>query len=109
MVIADEKNICCHDDKLCGYIHDKINIPNTQYHQYFNLKKKHNLYIKGKKDMFAALITIKCFVNNEDYINFIDSIVALINNFLVKVNCIDKEKFLEYLHLPIDFEKIKDL
>ena len=104
------RNICCHDDKLLGYIHKKVNIMNTPYHSKFNLKKKPNgAYNQGKKDMFAALITIKYFINKDAFSAFINNISKLIDECIKDIECITIDDLLEYMNLPINFTKIKDL
>lgn len=109
-LLVTYRNICCHDDVLCGFRHRKVNIMNTPYHCQFKLTKdKNGAYIQGKKDMFAALIAIKYFVNENEYKNFIISISNLINDFTSKINSINRNELLEYMNLPIDFERIKDL
>ncbi len=37
-MLINIRNICCHDDKLFGFIQNKVNIMNTPIHQYFDLK-----------------------------------------------------------------------
>ena len=104
------RNICCHDDRLISYIHSKVNIMNTPYHKHFNLKKNSKgMYIQGKKDMFAALITIKYFADKKAFKSFINKLSKLIDNYANKTNSITKEELLDYMNLPENFEKIKDL
>ncbi len=104
------RNICCHDDKLLGYIHNKVNIMNTKYHNHFNLKKNSKgMYIQGKKDLFAALISIKYFVNKNAFDLFIDKISNLVDNFVSSIDGISREEMLDFMNLPQNFVKIKDL
>ena len=104
------RNICCHDDRLISYIHSKVNIMNTPYHKHFNLKKNSKgMYIQGKKDMFAALITIKYFADKKAFKSFINKLSKLIDNYANKTDSITKEELLNYMNLPENFEKIKNL
>ena len=103
------RNICCHDDKLFGFIHNKINIRTTKYHHQFNLLKNSNVYVQGKKDLFAALICIKYFTDKDSYSKFIDNISKLIDEYSSKIKSITKQEFMKYMFLPEDFEKLKDL
>lgn len=103
------RNICCHDDKLLGFIHSKVNIRTTSYHSHFNLLKNSNTYIQGKKDLFAALIAIKYFADKETYNNFIDNISSLVEEYSKKINSISKKELLQYMFLPQNFADIKNL
>ena len=38
-MLINIRNICCHNDKLYGFIHNKVHIMNNPYHNHFNLKK----------------------------------------------------------------------
>lgn len=98
------RNICCHDDKLIDYIHNKVNIMDTPYHSNFNLKKDNNgNYITGKKDMFAAIISIKYFVDASTFAVFITNLSKAINDYLEVSNGISREELLNYMNLPENF------
>ena len=104
------RNICCHDDKLIDYIHSKVNIMTTKYHTHFNLlKDSDGNYIEGKKDLFASLIAIKYFVDSNVYSNFINNISNAINEYVEKIDNINKNDLLKFMNLPENFEDLKDL
>jgi len=103
------RNICCHDDKLLGFIHSKVNIRTTKYHYQFSLLKNSNSYIQGKKDLFAALIAIKYFVDKNTYSKFIDNISNLIDEYSSKITSITKKEMLDSMYLPENFVEIKKL
>lgn len=104
------RNICCHDDKLIGYVHKKVRVMNTKYHKYFNIETNDfDEYLIGKKDLFATLICIKYFVSRETYSKFIDDIDRLITEYSNKIENITKDELLKYMSLPINFKEIKDL
>jgi len=104
------RNICCHDDKLFGFEHNKVRIMNTEIHEYFKIKKnKQGTYIKGKKDLFATLIAIKCFVDKTTYDEFIDNISNLIDEYSSKITSITKKEMLDSMYLPENFVEIKKL
>lgn len=104
------RNICCHDDKLIGYIHKKVNILTTPFHKYFNLKKsKNNIYIQGKKDMFAVIIAIKYFVNDTAFNYFIDKVSNLIDNCVDNIDGMTRTELLKFMNLPSNFNDIKNL
>lgn len=109
-MLINIRNICCHDDKLFGFIHNKVHIMNTPYHSHFNLKKNDNgEYLQGKKDLFASIICIKYFVDKETYNKFIDNISIVIDEYSQKIGSISKKELLQYMFLPINFVDLKDL
>lgn len=104
------RNICCHDDRLLGYIHKKVNIMNTPYHSKFNLNKNSNgAYNQGKKDMFAALITIKYFTDRKTFASFIEKLSNLVDENIKTIHRVSKVELLEFMNLPQNFTEIKDL
>lgn len=109
-MLINIRNICCHDDKLYGFTHNKVHIMNTSYHSHFNLKKNtKGEYLQGKKDLFAVLIGIKFFIDNETYNRFINNIEKLINEYSKKINSISKQELLQYMFLPENFTDLKNL
>lgn len=106
-ILINIRNCCCHDDKLYGFIHRKVHIMNTPYHQYFDLlQNESGEYLQGKKDLFAVLICIKYFADKESYSKFINNISKLIDEYSKKIKSITKQEFMKYMFLPEDFEKL---
>lgn len=104
------RNICCHDDILLSFIDDKLGIKTTKYHSEFNLKKdKKNNIIQGKKDLFAILISIKFFASKDKFNNLIDKLSNLITKYDVEIDSLNRNQLLSIMHLPENFEKLKDL
>ena len=104
------RNICCHDDILLSFIDDKLGIKTTRYHSDFNLKTdKNNNIIQGKKDLFAILISIKFFSSKDKFDNLIDNLSKLITDYDKEIGSLNRNQLLSIMHLPEDFEKLKDL
>ena len=104
------RNICCHDDILLSFIDDKLGIKTTSYHNKFRLKKdKSGNIIQGKKDLFAILISIKCFSSKEKFDNMINNLKKLIKEYNEEIGSLDEKELLSIMHLPNDFETLKDL
>ena len=108
-MLVDARNMCAHDEIFMNFMHGSIKIPNTKYHECFNLYKKGDEYIEGRKDLFALLIAIKHFVSKTRYKQFVNKIDRLIFKHMKKVNSYTKEDLLKYMNLPDDFSMIKDL
>lgn len=104
------RNICCHDDILLSFIDDKLGIKTTKYHKQFNLMcDKNNDIIQGKKDLLAILISIKIFSNKNKFDILINNLSLLINEYEKKIGSLSKNQLLYIMHLPKDFEKLKNL
>jgi hypothetical protein len=104
------RNICCHDDILLSFADDKLGIKTTKYHNFFNLKKdKNNNIIQGKKDLFAILISIKFFSSKERFNILINNLSNLINEYDKQFNSLNKNQLLSIMHLPENFEKLKNI
>lgn len=104
------RNICCHDDILISFVDEKLGIKNTKYHRYFNLKKdnKGNI-IQGKKDLFAIIISIKLLLDKEKFDILINNLSDLITEFDEQIGSLNRKQLLEIMHLPSNFEKLKEL
>ena len=104
------RNICCHDDILLSFVDDKLGIKTTKYHNEFNLKKdKNNNIIQGKKDLLAILISIKFFSSKERFNSLINNLSNLITKYDEEIGSLNRNQLLSIMHLPKDFEKLKDL
>lgn len=102
--LVNIRNICCHDEILFSYIHEKTMIPNTKYHKYFNF----NNIQYGKKDFLAILISIKLLIDRETFSNLIDNINKIINKAVKKLD-ISKSELLQLMHLPKNYTNLKKL
>lgn len=104
------RNICCHDDILLSFVDDKLGIKTTKYHNEFNLKKdKNNNIIQGKKDLLAILISIKFFSSKKKFNSLIDNLSNLIIKYDEEIGSLNRSQLLSIMHLPNDFEKLKNL
>lgn len=104
------RNICCHDDILLSFVDDKLGIKTTKYHNEFNLKKdKNNNIIQGKKNLLAILISIKFFSSKEKFNSLIDNLSNLIIKYDEEIGSLNRSQLLSIMHLPNDFEKLKNL
>ncbi len=104
------RNICCHDDILFSFVDDKLGIKTTKYHKEFNLKTdKQNNIIQGKKDLFAILISIKFFLSKNKFNTLIDNLSNLITKYNKEIGSLNRTQLLSIMHLPKNFEKLKDL
>lgn len=109
-LISDVRNMCAHDEIVYNYSHKSIDIGRFPEHDFFELKKNENgNIIQGRKDIFALLLCMKYLMNRTNYNKMIQRLESLINKTVKKSNIYTKNELLEYMNLPYDFEKIKQI
>lgn len=59
--------------------------------------------------MFAILISIKFFSSKDKFNNLIDNLSNLINKYDEEIGSLNRNQLLSIMHLPENFEKLKDL
>lgn len=108
-LFADIRNMCAHDEKLAGYVHQRITIPILPEHTAVSCKKDSDgNIIQGRGDLLALVISIKYFLNKTDYNEFIQDITSCITKCYRKISdVISYDCFLNYIGLPIDFDVLK--
>ena len=109
-LISDVRNMCAHDEIVFNFSHKSIDIGQFPEHDYFKLKKneKGNI-IQGRKDIFALLLSMKYLMNRTNYNKMIQRLESLITKTVKKSNIYTKNELLEYMNLPYDFEKLKQI
>ncbi|MCR5309678.1 MAG: Abi family protein [Bacilli bacterium] len=103
-LFADIRNMCAHDDKLIGYVHERITIAETDELAKLGIKENS----KGRSDILALLISVKYFVNRTMYNEFIQDITSTIKKCHKKIaRVVSKKEFLSYIGLPENYEELK--
>lgn len=109
-LIVDERNACAHDEMFMNFIHNKIKIPETKYHNAFDLyKNDKNEIVAGRKDFLALLIVIKHFVSDDCFKKYINTLKSILNNHLAITTIYNEKELYRYIHLPINFEKLIEM
>lgn len=72
-------------------------------------KNENGNIIQERKDIFALLLCMKYLMNRTNYNKMIQRLESLINKTVKKSNIYTKNELLEYMNLPYDFEKIKQI
>lgn len=109
-LIADVRNMCAHDEIVFNFVHGSIDIGEFPEHSKFKLKRtsKGNL-IQGRKDLFALLLCMKYLMKRTDYNKMIQRIDSLIIKTSNKSTIYTKEELIEYMNLPIDYLKLRQI
>lgn len=109
-LIADVRNMCAHDEIVFDFVHGSIDIGELPEHQQFLLKRtsRGNL-IQGRKDLFALLLSMKYLMKRTDYNRMIQRIDSLITKTSTKSKVYTKDELIEYMNLPMDYLKIRQI
>ena len=89
------RNICSHQEILFSFLSEKEMIPNTKYHQ-----KLGNLPY-GKKDFLAVIISMKCFLEEEEFHSLFQDVEKLIQK-----TKIPKKRIFYLMHLPMNYKEL---
>lgn len=109
-ILVDVRNMCAHDEILINFEHKRIDISELPELSHFDLlKNKNGNIIQGRKDFFAILISIKYLTNKTTYNQFIQKLESKIDKFIKKTSCLNEEELLEFMHLPKEYYKIKQI
>ena len=109
-LLVDVRNMCAHDEMLINFKHKRIDISIMPELLHFKLlKNKKGEIIQGRKDLLAVLIAIKYLTNKTTYNQFIQTFESKISSFIKKEKCITKKELFDYMHLPEDYYKLKQL
>ncbi len=109
-LVADVRNMCAHDEIVFDFVHRSIDIGEFPEHSMFNLKRtKEGNLIQGRKDLFALLLCMKYLMNRTDYNKMIQKLDSLIIKTSSKSKVYTKDELIEYMNLPIDYLKIRQI
>lgn len=103
------RNVCAHNERLYDYRYKKGAIHDTDIHFIMKLKRRKNVFVQGKNDLFAVVIVFKYLLNDSDFSVFIDSLNGLINEVVVNPRIIQENQLLKMMGFPADWEQISDL
>ena len=103
------RNVCAHNERLFDYKYKKHIINDTKIHHALNIKKQGNLYIQGKSDLFAVIISLKYLLSEYDFCCLIDEIDESIKILFENTNQIQKNQLYKYMGFPENWRKIRDM
>lgn len=83
-VIAKYRNVCAHNERLYNFKTTDM-IPDTRLHAKLSIPQKKNLYLYGKNDLFAVVISLRYLIRADEFNTFKKSLSQLIKQVLA--NC----------------------
>ncbi|MBQ4536543.1 MAG: Abi family protein [Lachnospiraceae bacterium] len=104
-VIAKYRNVCAHGERLYNFRTTDM-IPDTLLHAKLSIPKKKNLYIYGKNDLFAVVISLRYLIRDDEFRILKKSLSLLIKQVLSKCPHLTKSQILNEMGFPDNWDKI---
>jgi len=75
-------------------------------HQKLRIIKSGNQYTSGKKDLFAAVISLRYLLPDNDFKDFKRSLVLIISRYLAKTSMLAESDLLAAMGFPANWKSI---
>ena len=106
-LLTHARNICAHNERLYDYDFGRSIIDDTAYHSRLLLPKKGDVFLKGKRDLFAVIIVFKHLLDKADFSLFIKELENLITTFNAATNQIQLSLLYRYMGFPENWREIE--
>lgn len=107
-ILSNYRNLCAHEDIL--YDHRTASmIPNSKYHELFNIEQEDNEYVQGKNDLFALLIILKQMLLPDDFRLMMKEIDYEKDILSGKLETIDIKAVLDKMGIPENYTELIDM
>lgn len=81
-------------------------IPDTVLHVKLSIPKKKNLYIYGKNDLFAVVISLRYLIRDDEFKTFKKTLSLLIKQVLTSCPHLTEAQLLNEMGFPAKWDKI---
>ncbi len=108
-ILSRFRNVCAHNERIYNFKYNKATIDNTNIHIKLGIPKKNNMYTKGKKDLFAVVITLKYLLNEEQFAKFCDELHNIIELLITNTKPLERSQLYKYMGFPNNWFDIKTL
>ena len=104
-VLAKYRNVCAHGERLYNFRTTDM-IPDTSLHKKLAISRKKKLYICGKNDLFAVVISLRYLIRDNQFIEFKRALVKLVKHVLAKCPHITEAQLLQEMGFPERWKRI---
>lgn len=104
-ILAKYRNVCAHGERLYNFKTTDM-IPDTLLHTKLSIPRRKNLYIYGKNDLFAVVISLRYLIRNDEFKEFKKSLSQLIRQVLIKCPHLAESQILSEMGFPNNWAKI---
>lgn len=99
------RNCCAHGERLFSHT-VYTDISDTSLHSKLGIAKTGKQYVKGKHDLFAAVISLRYLMPNDEFLPFKKRLQSLIAGFVQSSGAIQEEDLLSLMGFPENWRKI---
>lgn len=103
--LAIIRNICAHDEKLFD-IRLRKSISMTSIHTKYNLSLKNVSYCNGFKDLFSIVIIFKELLASDEFENFYNEIIKLVDKLEKNIHSISFNSILDKMGFPLNYKEV---
>lgn len=93
------RNVSAHNERLYNCLAN-TEICDTPLHEKYHVERKNGRYLSGKRDLFAAAISLEILLNPDDAQKFKHGLSAIIGHFMSVSTVIPKREFLALMGFP---------
>lgn len=104
-IIAKFRNVCAHGERLYNFKTTDM-IPDTLLHSKLSIPQRKNLYIYGKNDLFAVVISLRYLIRDEEFKRFKLSLLHLIKQVLKNCPHLTGSQLLNEMGFPANWNQI---
>ena len=102
------RNLCAHDERVYNTVLPKyIYIKDNEYHKILNIPQNNGMYMQGKNDLFALIITLKILLDEDDFRTMYNKIYGRIASLEKHLNVLNIDEILSIMKFPKEWKKIK--
>jgi len=105
VILANYRNLCAHEDIVFENRTQRM-ISDTKYHRMLKIEVTNDEYIYGKNDVFALVLIMKQMLTYDEFKNLALEIKHSIDNLMMNVKSIPKEKVLDRMGFPTNWEEL---
>lgn len=99
------RNVCAHHERFFAH-KARVDIPDTLIHNKLGIPRTGNTYTKGKRDVFAVVISFKYFFASPHFLKFRKSLKNAIDAYLARTQSVTEAQLYEAMGFPPNWGKI---
>lgn len=104
-VLTDFRNVCAHNERLFCH-RNRYEIPNTLLHQKLAIPMNGEQYVCGRRDLFAAVISLRYLLAKKDFLSFKAKLKHRIKTVIRQSPSLSESLLLESMGFPANWDKV---
>lgn len=104
-LIVEVRNICAHDDILYNFSTKYADIWKLKEHDNFDLNQ-YNDKVIGRNDLFATIISLKYFMSDQRFTNFMSKIEDELSEVDKSIPDLEYNDLLRVINFPVNYKDL---